>query len=762
MAVQGLTVIGRAFGIWPATLQVMPGGILDAGFRRLFVGVPLKNDSTQAWPATEVRLSARGRQVLAAAGVSVSDGWSLGDAAAVGQNAPTEWISVPALAAKASQLVFFKMDVTGASVGQHAVEIELRDPAAPQTTLKTNFRLLIARTACEGSERSFVSTTDHGTLTASLSAVTMDQEVFRRVLTRTRAIAGVPAPGVRTPAETERLRLRLKALLCGEESDVCGVLADLNTSCALPTGSPPGPPPASGMSSLTIFSTQATTLANSVRIADGAVGSNGPVTIGNDGIVNGNVTAGGDVQIGDRTVVQGDVTTAGVIRRTQTGGSVIGGTARERASYTALTIPTKTVTPGTTAVTVPNDHPGQTIAPGSYAVVTLRARAKVTFNPGVYHMAQLIIEPDVTLTLNQATGPIDVRVRDNLSFGDRVIIKSEATTAPGAIASFYSSQTSEVRVGTDIVHLPVALVAPQGTIHVFSRTNISGSIQAKTVILEPDIGAARVPVDAWLGTGASGLEFFGYPTGLSYSVSYANGYFGTTGPLAFDSTPWRDVLANALLAFDLGLPGAVAAELFTLASHAVIGNVKTSVLNAPTSPPTSPPPTQAGSVDASVAKVTARRALGFPQFSYLDASPGEANATPIASLGGSFASSGPFLTNTEISDIFANPGPQQIKLKVHKSGAGTGVTRGLLSALVPVLARDEATNTLHFVNQIVIVSDPSAPPADGKVASMGDSGALWIHTDSGRLLGLSHTVGTGGAAVASRIEDVVNALQIHF
>jgi hypothetical protein len=159
--------------------------------------------------------------------------------------------------------------------------------------------------------------------------------------------------------------------------------------------------------------------------------------------------------------------------------------------------------------------------------------------------------------------------------------------------------------------------------------------------------------------------------------------------------------------------------------------------------------------------VTASRALGFPLFSYLDAIPGEPNATPVASLGGTFPTAGLFLTNTEISAIIAAAVSDPAGLKVHKSGAGTGITRGQISALLPVSPRDDATGTLHFINQVMIVPDPAAPAADGKIAGMGDSGALWIQTRSGKIVGLAHTVGSGGAVV-SRIEDVVNALQIQF
>jgi len=761
MAIAGLTVTRRPIALWPATLQVMPGGVLDAALGRFFVGVTIANTSASGWPAVELRLSARARQILAAAGISVGDSLSLGDAAALAQSAAGEWISVPALPAGAERMVFFKLDVTKAAVGSHALEVEVRDPTAPQTVLTAKAPLLVSRTTMSGAQTDFTSSCDKGTLVAALSGLTVDQESFRRLLGRARALAGTPSPGVRTPAETERVRLRLKAVLCGEESDVCSVMADLTSSCAIPAGPRPGPAPATGLGALSIFSTSATTLADRTRIADGSVGSNGPVTIGNDSIINGSVTAGGDVQLGDRSVVQGDVSTAGVIRRSPTGGSVIAGAAKEHASYTSLTIPTKTVTPGANDVTVANDAT-QTIDPGSYKIVTLRARSKVTFSSGVYQVAQLIIEPDVTLTFNQATGPLDMRVRDALSFGDRVIIKL-GTTAPGAVAQFYSAQTAtEVRVGTDIALFPAALSVPGGTIHVNSRTNVVGSLQAKTVVMEPDTGAARIPADDWLGTGASGLEFLGYPSSVAYRVSYNDGFYGTTGPLAFDTLPWKTLLANAMLLLDLGLPGAVGAELISIAAQAVIGNVKTSVLNAPTVAPGTPPaPTQAGSVDAAAVKVTASRALGFPLFSQMDATPSEPNPTPIAAPGGSFGTSGSFLTNAEISAIIAASGSDPGGLKVHKSGAGTGVTHGLISALVPVSARSDDTTILYFINQVVIVPDPQNPAAGGAIAGSGDSGALWIQTRSGKVLGMTHTVGSGGAIV-SRIEDVVNALQVQF
>jgi len=766
MSLSGFAIVGRPFALWPATLQVMPEGLLDAAFGKFFVGVRLSNTSTSAWPATEVRISARGRRILSNAGIAISDGWSSGDASAVGQNSTSEWVPVPSLAvAPAFQTVFFKLDTTVATVGMHVLELEIRDPSAPQVTLKAQCGLSIARTTISGPRQPFTSVCDQGTVAVSLDALTIDQQSFRSLLGRVRALTISAPQGTRTLAETERLRLRLKSLLCGQERDVCSVLADLNTTCALPTPPAPGPTPATGLSAAAVFSDQATTIADRVRISDGTVWSNHAVTFGNDGNVNANVVSGGDVQIGDRTHIQGNVSAAGLIKMTPTGGATISGSQSEHAPFASISIPTKTVSAGTSPFTV-NSGQGTLaspipIAPGNYSTVTLNSNCVVAFAAGTYQIGTLIINADVTLILNQTTTPSDVRVVTNLSFGDRLIVKP-GTTPAGVVAQFYSSQTTEVRVGTDIASFPVALTVPAGTIHVYSRTTVTGSLAAKTVTFEPDVIVSRVPVDPVVGAGTSTLELLAYPTAVQYSVAYKDGYFGSTGPLAFAQMPWKALLASAVVQFELGLPASVSADLLAMADQAVVGNVKSATLNAPSTAPTSTPPSsQAGSVDAAVASLRGNRALGSPLFSYLDAAPGEANATTMGAAG-TITTPGTYLTNADIDALIANPSTHG-GLAMYKSGAGTGVTRGILSGLTPVLQRDDETGTLYFINQLVIVPDPNAspPPADGKVSGFGDSGAIWLQVGTNKILGLGHSVASGGAVV-TRIQDVINALQIQF
>ena len=615
----------------------------------------------------------------------------------------------------------------------------------------------------------FTSTCDVGVLTTSVGALSVDQESYRRVLGRARLLAGAAPPGTRTPAETERLRLRVKGLLCGDESDVCDVLSDLNASCALPLPAPPGPPPATGLSSIAVLSDQATNIADRVMISNGSLWSNHLVNIANEGTVNADIVSGGDARIGDRTHVQGNVTAAGLIVMNPGGGATISGAQKQHAAFSSLTIPTKTVTPGATNVTV-NSGQGTAaspfnFAPGSYNTVTINSNNVVALSGGVYQIGTLIVNADTTLILNQTgAAAIDLRVQTNLQLGDRLIVKP-GTTPAGVVAQFYSNQgpTTEVRVGTDINPFPMALTVPNGTVRISSRTVITGSVAAKTVNFDPDVGVSRVPADAVVGSGVTTLEFLGYPTQLQYSVAYKDGFYGTVGPLALNQMPWKALIASAMIQLDLGLPGAIEAELVGTADQSVVATVKTSVLSAPTTAPSNPPSTQAGSVDAAVAAVRGNRALGPALFSYLDAAPGEVNPTPMGTAG-TIKTAGTFMTNADIDNLLLNPSANG-GLAVYKSGAGTGVTRGLISGLTPVVARDDESGTLYFVNQIVVVLDQNNRPAGDKIAGAGDSGALWLQVGTNKIVGMTHAIGSSGGnstAVISRIQDVVNALQIQF
>jgi hypothetical protein len=107
--------------------RIMPEGVLDSGFRRLFVGVRVTNGSAQAWPATEVHISPRGRRILAAAGIAVSDGYPAATRLR-SRRQPRASGSCRRARARRFQTVFFKMDVSSATPRRHTLELSYAFP----------------------------------------------------------------------------------------------------------------------------------------------------------------------------------------------------------------------------------------------------------------------------------------------------------------------------------------------------------------------------------------------------------------------------------------------------------------------------------------------------------------------------------------------------------------------------------------------------------------------------------------------------------
>jgi hypothetical protein len=309
-------------------------------------------------------------------------------------------------------------------------------------------------------------------------------------------------------------------VLCGDEPDVCSVLADLTTSCAIPTAPPSGPQPATGIAALAIFSDQGATLSDRVKIADGSVGSNKNVTVGLDAQINADISSGANVVLGDRTRVGGNVVAAGTIQRGA--GTQVSGAAQEHGSFTSLTIPTKTITVGTNNVNVNSGTGTATnpfvINPGTYGTVTVNSNNVISLKGGLYQGVAFIFNSDVKLLIDQSVAVLDMRARDNLQFGDRLSVTITQPATGPVTPLFYSNQvsatsgTNEARVGTDVASFLASITVPQGSLRISSRSNMSGVLAARFVNIDPDAGVARVPADDWLGTGASGLELLGYPT----------------------------------------------------------------------------------------------------------------------------------------------------------------------------------------------------------------------------------------------------------
>ena len=129
--------------------------------------------------------------------------------------------------------------------------------------------------------------------------------------------------------------------------------------------------------------------------------------------------------------------------------------------------------------------------PGQYGDVSIQANGILNLKTGTYQFKTLILQPDVKINLDALSGPLIVKVRDNMSFGDRFSM----TLVPGSMPTqvrFYSQQTTGLRLGTDSRFIGL-LQAPLADIDVNSRPNqvgeatFYGTVQGKTIRLEPDV-----------------------------------------------------------------------------------------------------------------------------------------------------------------------------------------------------------------------------------------------------------------------------------
>jgi hypothetical protein len=240
-----LALPSTPFAVWPATLQMMPEGIFEAALGRYLLAVRVENVWTQPWPAgAAVGLTTRCRQWLATAGVTVADNWSADDQAACGQRVVGGAVEVGALQPWQSSLIYFKVDVSGARVQKHNVEVEVVRPQAEDLghlNKRSRGPISVSRTAYDTQKSVFTAESDRGTLTAAIKEIAVDYNTLRRAVTNardlfrsTRGSGGSGGSGGSrcSPAEIEHLRERLRAFIDGKDVDICGIWRELECCCA--------------------------------------------------------------------------------------------------------------------------------------------------------------------------------------------------------------------------------------------------------------------------------------------------------------------------------------------------------------------------------------------------------------------------------------------------------------------------------------------------------------------------------------------------
>ena len=234
--------------------------------------------------------------------------------------------------------------------------------------------------------------------------------------------------------------------------------------------------------------------------------------------------------------------------------------------------------------------------------------------------------------------------------------------------------------------------------------------------------------------------FYAIPTKFALTITPREPYEGQYGPIPFDDPWWKVLLL--ILAFFLFLAGLLeeAADAAYHDNALVIGTLER---------------WQQNDVDAALCKLDTDRALSFLQV--LDAQSDEDNQLPVSALDGVVVLNNPPLTSAEIT-TFLTLATTHVDRKVFKSGATTGLTHGIMNTFVGA-GHNKATWSLPLLQ---IVPDPAF--GNMNVSAGGDSGSVWVHSNTQRPVALHHTGNSSGAdmAIGTLLTDVMNALNITF
>jgi hypothetical protein len=225
---------------------------------------------------------------------------------------------------------------------------------------------------------------------------------------------------------------------------------------------------------------------NSVNIGDRSVvtadviHAGGYFELGSDfATVNADVHAAGNARLRSNAVVNGDLLLAGQL--VLDGAYSHSGDLIE-SPFGALGVALRTVPVGTEDRIVGTDTT-ETWSPGSYDEGFVGARSTVLLSPGTYNFRTLELGPDARLILGGATGDFVINAQHSLAFGDR---SSVVTDGEGS-AFFYTNASGTVRLGTNIEVFQASLHAPNGSVHVYSNTDVRGCIAGNNVTLESDV-----------------------------------------------------------------------------------------------------------------------------------------------------------------------------------------------------------------------------------------------------------------------------------
>jgi hypothetical protein len=208
---------------------------------------------------------------------------------------------------------------------------------------------------------------------------------------------------------------------------------------------------------------------------EGLVHSDSTMYIYDDTILRDSVQSAGNMTLRYRVQISGDATSEGSI--TSMDGVSVGGTTSQYGtlphSWTAPVVTEPVFTPGVTNVYV-DYNMSQTLLPGAHGDLTLKAGSSVSLSTGVYHFKSISSESDVRFLIDDAAGPVEVYVEQNMLAGYRANIVLDS--GDGTNLEWFVGGTLTLQADTQFV----------GSVQCFSsvtlqdRITTSGSIYAKT------------------------------------------------------------------------------------------------------------------------------------------------------------------------------------------------------------------------------------------------------------------------------------------
>jgi hypothetical protein len=200
------------------------------------------------------------------------------------------------------------------------------------------------------------------------------------------------------------------------------------------------------------------------------------------GAETGNVLTEGSVFLSTNANVQGSIHAGGSVVD-QSSSVTVTGAITSGTEFDLPSNPTLGVTFPTSLVTTVDVEPGNNVAfpPGAYASIAVKSGAVLTLSTGVYFVGNLDLEPQATLSLNQAAGAVKLYVQSSII--DRGLIQSVSGTASGFVLGYAGTSLniqSPFTAGTVIAPNADVVIASLGA------NAFTGKLVAQSLEVQPN------------------------------------------------------------------------------------------------------------------------------------------------------------------------------------------------------------------------------------------------------------------------------------